>query len=109
MTKLSEKTIEKLEEKINFTEAFSAVNYLHSARSNLNNETIDDVQKLVKMLNDVTDGYEIEDSEELFELADEIESYLYEVQENLEKVVNIVSSVVECWPDPDEEFEDEEE
>ena len=49
-----------------------------------------------------------EDGDELFDMADEIEHDIMTAQEHLEKIYEVLSSITDCWPDPDEEYEEEE-
>ena len=49
----------------------------------------------------------IENGDDIFDLADNIESSIMNAEDSLEKISAFVRNVVECWPDPDEEFEDE--
>ena len=39
---------------------------------------------------------------------DELEHEIMTAQEHLEKVYEVLSSITDCWPDPDEEYEAEE-
>jgi hypothetical protein len=107
MPELSEKTIEKLNEKVNFSNAFAAVNSLYAARSCLNDEVVHDLGLLVKKLDAITEGHVDEDGDELFEMADELEDDIMTAQEHLEKIYDVLSSITDCWPDPNEEYEEE--
>jgi len=108
MAKLRQKTIDELEEKVNFNLAYNAVDLLYKTKSYLNDETIEELEKLVKLLDEVTTYENIENGDDIFELADNIESSIMDAEESLEKISEFVRNVVECWPDPDEEFDDEE-
>lgn len=44
---------------------------------------------------------------ELFDMADELEYDIITAQEHLEKIYDVLSSITDCWPDPDEEDEEE--
>ena len=46
---------------------------------------------------------------ELFDMSDEIEHDIMTAQEHLEKIYEVLSSITDCWPDPDEDEEYEEE
>ena len=48
MSRLSEKTIDELNDKVNFTKASTAVDSLYEARSHLNDEVINDLKRLAK-------------------------------------------------------------
>ena len=48
------------------------------------------------------------DGDELFDMADEIEHDIMTAQERLEKIYEVLSSITDCWSDPDEEHEEEE-
>ena len=108
MAQLKQKTIDALEEKVNFNLADHTVNLLYGIKSHLNEETIENLEKLVSLLNEVTTYENIENGDDVFELADDIESSLMNAEESLEKISEFVSQVVECWPDPDEDLDDEE-
>ena len=107
MAKLSEKTIDELNDKINFNEASNAVDHLREARACLNDELIRNLKNLIKKLDLVTDGYDGEADDELFDIAEEIESEIMEAQEHLEKITDVLGDIMECLPDPDDEFENE--
>ncbi len=107
MSRLSEKTIDELNDKVNFTKAFTAVDSLYEARSHLNDEVINNLERLVKKLDAITEGAVDEEGDELFDMADELESDIMTAQEHLEKIYEVLSSITECWPDPDEEYEEE--
>jgi len=108
MAQLKQKTIDALEEKVNFNLADHSVNLLYGIQSHINEETIGDLEKLVSLLNEVTTYENIENGDDIFELADDIESNLTNAENSLEKISEFVRQVLECWPDPDEDFEDEE-
>ena len=108
MPELSEKTIDKLNEKVNFSKAFATIDSLYAARSCLNDEVVDDLDRLLKKLDAITEGHVDEDGDELFDMADEIEHDIMTAQEHLEKIYEVLSSITDCWPDPDEEYEEEE-
>ena len=64
--------------------------------------------KWLKKLDAITEGHVDEDGEdgdELFDMADELEHDIMTVQEYLEKIYEVLSFVTDCWPDPDEEYE----
>ena len=107
MSRLSEKTIDELNDKVNFTKAFTAVDSLYEARSHLNDEVINDLERLVKKLDAITEGAVDEEGDELFILAGELEIDIMRAQEHLEKIYDVLSSITDCWPDPDEEYEEE--
>jgi DNA-binding transcriptional regulator GbsR (MarR family) len=107
MSRLSEKTIEELNDKVDFKKAFTAVDSLYEARSHLNDEVIDDLERLVKKLDAITGGAVDEEGDELFDMADELESDILAAQEHLENIYDVLSSITECWPNPDEEYEEE--
>jgi len=109
MAKLSEKTIYELNNKINFNEAFRAVNYLREARAYLSDELIENMQILIKKLDSVTDWYNSETDDGLFDLADEIDSEIMEAQEHLEKIADVLEDIMGCWSDTDEGNENDEE
>ena len=46
MPELSEKTIDKLNEKVNFSKASATIDSLYAARSCLNDEVVDDLDRL---------------------------------------------------------------
>ena len=48
-----------------------------------------------------------EEDDELFDMADELEGDIMTAQDHLEKIYEVLSSITECWPDPDEEYEEE--
>ena len=48
MSELSEKTIDKLNEKVNFSNASATIDSLYAARSCLNDEVVDDLVRLLK-------------------------------------------------------------
>ncbi len=73
----------------------------------LNDEVADDLGRLVKKLDAITDGHVDEDGDELFDTADELEHDIMTAQEHLEKIYEVLSSITDCWPDPDEEYEEE--
>ena len=100
MSRLSEKTIDELNDKVNFTKAFTAVYSLYEARSHLNDEVINDLERLVKKLDAITEGAVDEED-------DELEGDIMTAQDHLEKIYEVLSSITECWPDPDEEYEEE--
>ena len=106
MSRLSEKTIDELNNKVNFTKAFTAVDSLYEARSHLNDEVINDLDRLVKKLDAITERALDEEGDELFDVADELESDIMAAQEPLERIYEVLSSITECWPDPDEEYDE---
>jgi len=108
MAQLNQKTIDALEEKVNFNLADHSVNLLYGIQSHLNEETIENLEKLVTLLNEVTTYKSIENGDDVFDLADEIETNIMNAEDSLEKISEFVRQVLECWPDPDEYFEDEE-
>ena len=57
MPELSEKTIDKLNEKVNFSKAFATIDSLYAARSCLNDEVVDDLDRLLKKLDAITEGH----------------------------------------------------
>ncbi len=73
MTKLRQKTIDELEEKVNFHLADNVVDLLYETKSYLNDETIEELEKLVKLLNEVTTYENIENGDDIFDLADSVE------------------------------------
>ena len=103
--KLSEKTINMLDDKVDFHKAARMYNLLLNANSYLTQEVAGQLDRLAKMLEDV---YEGDDGDSLFELAEELESDIMNAQECLESIYDVLSSVTECWPDPDEDYEEEE-
>ncbi|MBL0717329.1 MAG: hypothetical protein JJV89_04705 [Desulfosarcina sp.] len=107
MPELSEKTIDKLNEKINFSKAFVTIDSLYAAKSCLNDEVVDDLERLLKKFDAITEGHVDEDGNELFDMADEIEHDIMTAQEHLEKIYEVLSSITDCWSDPDEEYEEE--
>ena len=107
MAKLHEETVDDLQDKIDFNEAFSVVDHFYEARSHLNDNVLEALEKLVKLLDQITEGHEIEDGDTIFDLADDIESEIFAAQESLEKIATLVSSVIDCWPDPDDFIEDD--
>ena len=108
MAQLKQKTIDALEEKVNFNLADHSVNLLYGIQSHLNEETIESLEKLVTLLNEVTTYKSIENGDDVFDLADEIETNIMNAEDSLEKISEFVRQVLECWPDPDEDLEDEE-
>ena len=105
MSRLSEKTIDELNDKVNFTKAFRVIDSLYEARSHLNDEVKNDLERLIKKLDAVTEGSADEEGEELFFIADELEGDIMAAQDHLERIYEVLSSITECWPDPDEEQE----
>lgn len=104
MAKLSEKTINMLDDKVDFNKAARMYNLLLDARSHLTQEVAEELDRLSKMLEET---YEGDDGDSIFELADELESDIMDAQECLESIFDVLSSITECWPDPDEECEEE--
>lgn len=108
MPRLSETTIDKLNDKINFIQAFRVVDLLYEARTYLNDEVMDDLGRLVKKLDDITEGYDDDDEDNsVFDLAFELEDQIMEAQERLEAIYDVLSSVTDCCPDPDEDYKDD--
>lgn len=70
---------------------------------------VDDLDRLLKKLDAITEGHVGEDGDELFDMADEIEHDIMTAQEHLETIYEVLSSITECWPDPDEDEDYEEE
>ena len=103
MSRLSEKTIDELNNKVDFNKAVTAVESLYEARSHLNDEVINDLELLIKKLDAATDGFDDEDGDDLFDMADELESDILRAQEHLENVSEVLAAITECWPDPDED------
>ena len=107
MSRLSDKTIDELNDKVDFTKAFSAVDSLYEARSLLNNEAITDLKRLVTKLEAITEGAVDEEGDELFDMAEELQSDIMDAQEHLEKIYDVLESIFECYPDPDDDCDDE--
>ncbi|MBT4837683.1 MAG: hypothetical protein HON94_10100 [Methylococcales bacterium] len=96
---LSDTTIEELENRINIKEIYVILDYLYAARDNLDDETINDVQQIIEIIHNAVEGYDAEDGDELFDLANKMVSHLNQVQSQIEKVVDMVKTVVKCRPD----------
>lgn len=100
------KTIDEINDKVDFNQAFRMSDLLYVARSYLNNGVADDLERLANKLDEVSEGYDDED-DSIFDLADGLESEIMQAQERLEAIYDVLSSITDCWPDPDEEYEEE--
>lgn len=63
MPELSKKTIDKVNEKVNFFKASTTIDSLYAARSCLNDEVVDDLDRLLKKLDAITEGNVDEDGD----------------------------------------------
>lgn len=61
---------------------------------------------MANKLDEVAEGYH-DDEGSIFDLADELESEIRQAQERLEAIYDILSSITDCWPDPDAEHAEE--
>ena len=109
MSRLSEKTIDELNDKVDFSKAYRAIDSLYEARSHLNDEVINDLKRLVKKLDAITEGAVDEEGDELFDMVDELQSDIMNAQEHLEKIYDVLESIIECYPDTDDEYDEEDE
>ena len=91
----------------NFSKAFATIDSLYAARSCLNDEVVDDLDRLLKKLDAITEGHVDQDGDELFDMADDLEHDIMTAQEHLEKIYEALSSITDCWSDPDEEYEED--
>ena len=64
MPKLSEKTIDEINDKVDFTQAFRMSDLLYDARSYLNNEVADDLERLANKLDEFSEDYDDDEDED---------------------------------------------
>ena len=88
MPKLSQKTIDEINDKIDFSQAFRMSDLLYDARSYLNNEVAEGLERLANKLDGVSEGDD-DDEDSIFDLADELESEIMQAQEHLEAIYDV--------------------
>jgi DNA-binding transcriptional regulator GbsR (MarR family) len=104
MPNLTEKTIDKLEAKVDFNQVYDLIRFLDAARGCLHDGVEDGLERIKDML----DAPEDADSDDLFDTANDIQSDIMTAQEHLEKIYEVLSDIESCWLDPDEEYKDDE-
>lgn len=72
------------------------------------NELSNDLERLHKLIDDQQESAEYPDIDpDVFDLADSIDSRMYDIKEATEIVINAVSDLAYLFPDPDEDYEEE--
>lgn len=110
---MTEEQWDNLHDNFETTDLFRTVDHLDEIRSVLSNrdglqppEIRDDLQKLHTLAMDVVNHGETHKAEEMFELADDIDSVLGEVTEHIEAIQEVLNNLLDLQPSEEEDFEE---
>ena len=109
MTRLNEETLQELRDKFNTMDILSAVDQLDEIRALVADrenyrppEVRDNLLKLHKLAHSIlNEGHISSDSDELWNLAYDIEDDIYLIIENAEKILDTLRKLTSLAPDPD--------
>ena len=111
MARLSEETLQELSDEFDTMDILSAVDQLDEIRALVADrenyrppEVRDNLLKLHKLAHRIiNEGHVSSDSDELWNLAYDIEDDIYPILENAEKILDTLRNLTSFAPDPDEE------
>ena len=106
MAKLSEQAIDKINDQVDFSQLFRMSDLLLGARWFLTQEVVEKLDRLAKRFDEVSEGGDDDEDNSVFDLAEDLEYEIQEAQERLEAIYEALSSITDCRPDEDEEWDE---
>ncbi len=99
MAKLSEETLDMIDDQVDFSKVFRMSDLIFEVRSLLSVDLAENPAQLASKLERIIEGQGDDEEDVIFDLADELMGDILAAQEHLEDICVVLSSIGECNPE----------